>query len=223
MGTEQTLLNRYLSQEAELFGSELYLDRNRLHSENDDSLPASLEVYENEINACQKCTLGKTRTTFVFGTGDPGADLMLIGEAPGEEEDKRGEPFVGRAGRLLDKILAAIGKSRKKGVYICNVLKCRPPQNRDPFPEEIVQCEPYLKEQINIIRPRLIVALGRVAGKTLLKMDLPLKKMRGKRYTYANTELIVTYHPAALLRNESFKRPTWEDFKLIKSILEERT
>jgi len=218
---DRDLLNRYLAQEVELFGPELFLDLKSPDTNVSNGDYKNLEDFNTEINTCQKCLLGKTRTKFVFGMGDPNADLMLVGEAPGEEEDKTGDPFVGRAGNLLDKILDAIGYSREKGVYICNVIKCRPPENRDPLPDEIEQCEPYLKQQIQLIKPRLIVALGRVAGKTLLKQDIPLNKMREKRYNYYNTELIVTYHPAALLRNAGFKRPTWEDFKLIRSILEE--
>lgn len=145
---------------------------------------------------------------------------MLVGEAPGAEEDRLGEPFVGRAGKLLDKILAAIKRSRDNDVYICNVLKCRPPDNRDPLPSEVELCEPYLLQQIQLLRPTLIVALGRVAGKTLLKMDVPLKEMRGKIHDYNGTPLMVTYHPAALLRNSGFKRPTWEDFQWIQRILD---
>ena len=145
---------------------------------------------------------------------------MLVGEAPGAEEDRLGEPFVGRAGKLLDKILSAIDRSRAKDVYICNVIKCRPPNNRDPLASEVEQCEPYLLKQIEIMRPKLIVALGRVAGTTLLKVEQPLKDMRGKLHDYFGTPLIVTYHPAALLRNSNFKQPTWEDFKWIKSILD---
>ena len=220
MSNSQDLINRYLFQEIELFGPDIYLD-NKSQKQTLKAEYESLEAFESEINSCQKCSLGGSRKSFVFGVGDPNAELLLIGEAPGEEEDKLGQPFVGRAGKLLDKILAAIGRSRQKGVYICNVLKCRPPDNRDPLPTEIEECEPYLQEQIKLINPKIIVALGRVAGKTLLKQDLPLNKMRGKRHSYFNTELIVTYHPAALLRNESFKRPTWEDFKLVRSILDE--
>lgn len=220
MSNSRDLINRYLLQESELFGPELYLEKPGLQASDNRIDSIDLAGYAKQIDNCQKCILGGTRRTFVFGAGDPHADLLLVGEAPGAEEDKQGEPFVGRAGKLLDKILAAIGRSRHKGVYICNVLKCRPPENRDPLPNEVEKCEPYLQEQIRLINPKLIVALGRVAGKTLLKQDLPLKKMREKRHTYFNTDLIVTYHPAALLRNENFKRPTWEDFKLANSILE---
>jgi len=182
-----------------------------------------LEKFQNKIKDCQDCQLGSMRTKFVFGVGDPKADLLLVGEAPGVDEDRLGEPFVGRAGKLLDKILDAIHLNRTKGVYICNVLKCRPPNNRDPLPSEVDQCEPYLQHQIRLIKPQLIVALGRVAGKTLLKQDIPLKAMREKIYHYEEIPLIVTYHPAALLRNSGFKAPTWKDFQWIQSILDGKT
>ncbi len=152
--------------------------------------------------------------------GDPNASLVLVGEAPGEQEDLKGEPFVGRAGKLLDKILSAIDRTRKKDVYICNVLKCRPPNNRDPLASEVSECEPYLIHQINLIRPKLIVALGRVAGKTLLNVDNSLKSMRGQLHDYHGTPLIVTYHPAALLRNPNWKPEAWKDFKWIRSIID---
>ena len=133
----------------------------------------------------------------------------------------QGEPFVGRAGKLLDKILSAIKLSRNHGVYICNVLKCRPPNNRDPLPSEVEQCEPYLIHQINLIKPRLIVALGRVAAKTLLKQDLPLKDLRSIKHDYHGTPLVATYHPAALLRNQNLKPAAWEDFKWIRRLIRE--
>ncbi len=219
-------LFRYLEQTRELFGNELY---HQLGEENSSDTTLSeplnfnaetLEDFCQEIHTCQQCQLGETRQNFVFGVGDQNANLLLVGEAPGAEEDKLGEPFVGRAGKLLDKILAAIGRSREKDVYICNVLKCRPPNNRDPLPSEVEVCEPYLIHQIHLINPKLIVALGRVAGKTLLKVEEPLKAMRKTLHDYHGTPLIVTYHPAALLRNSGFKRPTWEDFQWIQSILE---
>jgi DNA polymerase len=179
-----------------------------------------LDAYNQSICTCQECPLGKTRTNFVFGVGDPNADLLLVGEAPGEQEDLKGEPFVGRAGKMLDKILYAIDRKRGDGVYIANVIKCRPPNNRDPLPSEVKKCEPYLTEQISQIQPKLIVALGRVAGKTLLKMDVPLKEMRDKTHDYNGTPLRVTFHPAALLRNSNFKKPAWIDFQWIRDYLQ---
>jgi DNA polymerase len=144
---------------------------------------------------------------------------MLIGEAPGEEEDQKGEPFVGRAGKLLDKILRAINKNRNEGVYITNVLKCRPPNNRDPLPSEVSKCEPYLLKQITMIQPKIIVALGRISGKTLLQKDILLKDMRGMIHDYHGIPLKVTYHPAALLRNPNFKKFAWEDFQWVRDYL----
>lgn len=211
---------RYLKQTQELFGDELYLCKMTNSIEKNKNAKSDLEKFCKEISECQKCELGTTRDKFVFGIGDPYANLMLVGEAPGAEEDRIGEPFVGRAGKLLDKILAAINRSRAKDVYICNVLKCRPPNNRDPLASEVEQCESYLLKQIEIMRPKLIVALGRVSGKTLLKIDQPLKEMRSKLHDYFGTPLIVTYHPAALLRNSGLKPAAWEDFKWIKTILD---
>ena len=176
--------------------------------------------FNDEIKNCLKCDLGKTRKNFVFGVGDFNASLLLVGEAPGEQEDLSGEPFVGRAGKLLDKMLTAINRSRENDVFICNVLKCRPPDNRDPSKEEILKCEPYLVNQIDLIQPKLIVALGRVAGKTLLGVDKSLKDMRNTIHSYHGTSLIVTYHPAALLRNSSWKPDAWKDFKWIRSLID---
>lgn len=210
---------QYLKQVQDIFGDEIYLDLKK--SDSDPTIDSGeLEAFHREICECQKCPLGKTRTKFVFGVGDPNASLLLVGEAPGRDEDLKGEPFVGRAGYMLDKILKAIGRSREKDVYICNVLKCRPPENRDPLAGEVEQCEPYLMEQIRLIKPKLIVSLGRVAGQTLLRVDKPLKSMRDTIHDYHGTPLIVTYHPAALLRNENLKRPAWEDFKKIRDFLE---
>ncbi|MEE8478741.1 MAG: uracil-DNA glycosylase, partial [Candidatus Neomarinimicrobiota bacterium] len=193
-----------MKQTQELFGDDLYLSKTNNSQEKNKNAKSDLDGFYEEICECHKCSLGASRNKFVFGTGDPQANLMLVGEAPGAEEDRIGEPFVGRAGKLLDKILNAINRSRSKDVYICNVLKCRPPNNRDPLASEVEQCEPYLLKQIEIMQPKLIVALGRVAGTTLLKAEQPLKVMRGKLHDYFGTPLIVTYHPAALLRNSGF-------------------
>ncbi len=216
----QSQVKMYLEQSRDLFGDEVF---SKVEEEQiiKTGTPVSLPEYNDQIKDCQLCSLASTRTNFVFGTGDPEADLLCVGEAPGADEDAQGEPFVGRAGKLLDKILAAIQISRHHNVYICNVLKCRPPNNRDPLASEVEQCEPYLLEQIGIIKPKLILALGRVAARTLLKLDskIALKELRNKLHDYHGTPLVVTYHPAALLRSDKFKRPTWEDFKWIKSIL----
>ena len=208
----------YLRQQAEIYGMELPLDGKLLKnppSNGDGAAWKDLESFYNEIKECQLCPLGATRTKFVFGVGNPNADLMLIGEAPGRNEDLQGEPFVGRAGQLLDKILAAIDLSREE-VYIANVLKCRPPNNRDPLKSESDTCQPYLKQQIELIKPKLILALGRVSGAWLLGEDLALKDMRNKSYIYNGIEMMVTYHPAALLRNTNWKKPCWEDMQRVR-------
>ncbi|MEE9466356.1 MAG: uracil-DNA glycosylase [Candidatus Neomarinimicrobiota bacterium] len=181
-----------------------------------------LAAFEKEIRDCRECALGATRTKFVFGVGNPAADLVFVGEAPGQQEDLQGEPFVGRAGKLLDRMLAAIDLSRRE-VYILNVLKCRPPGNRDPEPSEVAQCQPYLNRQLSIIRPRLVVALGRVAAKTLLKVEDSLKNMRVQVFNYEGIETRVTYHPAALLRNSGFKSNAWVDFQAIRDRYRELT
>ncbi len=171
-----------------------------------------------EVRACTKCALHKTRTRTVFGVGHPQAAWMFVGEAPGADEDAQGEPFVGRAGQLLNAMLFAMGLKREE-VYIANVLKCRPPGNRDPQPAEVEQCEPYLLRQIVHIKPKLIVALGRHAAHSLLKTELPLARLRGQKLDYHGTPLIVTYHPAYLLRSPGEKRKAWEDLVRAKAVM----
>jgi uracil-DNA glycosylase len=163
------------------------------------------------VSGCTQCGLHKTRTQTVFGVGDQEADWMLVGEAPGAEEDRLGDPFVGQAGRLLDNMLAAIDLNRTKNVYIANVLKCRPPGNRNPEPEEVAKCSPHLLQQIELVQPKLIVAMGRFAAQTLLDTDASIASLRGKVYRYAGRPLIVTYHPAYLLRNLPDKAKAWAD------------
>ena len=219
---------RYFKQYQELFGNEIFLQLknysiicdNSQKKKKRKSNSYDLISFNDEIKNCLKCDLGKTRKKFVFGVGDFNASLLLVGEAPGEQEDLSGEPFVGRAGKLLDKMLSAINRSRENDVFICNVLKCRPPDNRDPSKEEISKCEPYLVNQIDLIQPKLIVALGRVAGKTLLGVDKSLKDMRNTIHSYHGTNLIVTYHPAALLRNSNWKPDAWNDFKWIRTLID---
>jgi uracil-DNA glycosylase len=163
------------------------------------------------VSGCVKCGLHKTRTQTVFGVGDPSAEWMLIGEAPGAEEDRLGDPFVGQAGRLLDNMLAAIGLDRRNNVYIANVLKCRPPGNRNPEPEEVAKCSPHLQRQIELVDPKLIVAMGRFAAQTLLETDASIASLRGRLHRYAGRPCIVTYHPAYLLRNLPDKAKAWAD------------
>lgn len=174
----------------------------------------------NKINNCQKCSLGSTRTKFVFGVGNPNADAMLIGEAPGHDEDIQGEPFVGRAGKLLNDILKAIN-FRREDVYIANILKCRPPNNRDPLPLEMDTCIPYLHKQIELINPKVILCLGRVAANGLLNKKLSLGQLRESNYEFNGIKVLVTYHPAALLRNPHWKRGCWEDVQKFRKIYDE--
>ncbi|MEC8689607.1 MAG: uracil-DNA glycosylase [Candidatus Neomarinimicrobiota bacterium] len=220
-------LFKYLIQSKELFDDEIFLSKFNSNPNNVDNLPISgidvlnnINVLKNEVKNCYKCSLSASRTNTVFGYGDFNASLMIVGEAPGQQEDLSGNPFVGRAGKLLDKMLTAINRSREKDVFICNVLKCRPPENRDPTLHEIKECEPYLVNQIDLIKPKLIVALGRVAGKTLLGVDKSLKDMREEIRNYHDFDLIVTYHPAALLRNPNWKPEAWNDFKWIRSLID---
>jgi len=166
---------------------------------------------------CKLCTLG--RSQIVFGVGNPKARLMFVGEAPGEDEDKKGEPFVGRAGQLLTKIIEAIGMTRDQ-VYIANVIKCRPPGNRNPEPDEVASCEPFLFRQIDVIQPKVIVPLGKFAAQSLLKTMDPITRLRGRQFDYRGAVLIPTFHPAYLLRNPSAKREVWEDMKKVRAILQ---
>lgn len=211
----------YLNHQRELFGEDLFLDNPEIFKGNSPSQNLkTLDQLKKTIEDCQKCSLSKTRTHFVFGTGNDDANLMLIGEAPGRDEDLQGEPFVGRAGQLLDKILAAIGFHREE-VYIGNILKCRPPNNRDPLLEETVLCMPHLMKQIDIIQPKVILALGRIAAQTLLKTTASLTQLRSERLVFNNIPFFVTYHPAALLRNPHWKRDVWEDVQRLRVFYDE--
>ena len=172
------------------------------------------EALRGRVAACTACAeLASRRTQTVFGVGDPDAEWLFIGEAPGAEEDRRGEPFVGRAGQLLDNMLAALGLRRGENVYIANILKCRPPGNRDPAPAEAASCRPFLDRQIDLIQPRVIVALGRVAAQALLDSDAPLGRLRGRDHAFRGVPLIVTYHPAYLLRSPGDKGQAWRDLR----------
>jgi len=181
--------------------------------------PGWIEL-KQAVPACTACGLHKTRTQTVFGVGDENADWMLIGEAPGAEEDRLGDPFVGQAGKLLDNMLAAIGLNRGENVYIANVLKCRPPGNRNPEPDEVAKCTPFLKRQIALIKPKLIVAMGRFAAQTLLATDASIASLRGRVFDYEGVPLVVTYHPAYLLRTLPDKAKAWEDLVFAKKTMQ---
>lgn len=180
----------------------------------------SLEQMQRELKDCRLCLLSEGAQHFVLGEGDPAADLMFVGEAPGAEEDRLGRPFVGQSGKLLDKIIAAIGFSREE-VYITNMIKCRPPDNRDPLPEEIARCEPILLTQLALIRPKVIVTLGRFSAFYFHGRQDTLKNLRGRVADFDGIKVVSTYHPAALLRNADYKRPTWEDMLLARRIYDQ--
>lgn len=228
MFSVQEQIKRYLKQQSELYGDVAYITR-REHFQTADSEMAtvnnggwdestSLEGLHQNIHQCLNCPLGATRTNFVFGSGSHNADLMVIGEAPGADEDLQGLPFVGRAGQLLTKILESIGLERDD-VYICNILKCRPPNNRKPLVSETDECEPYLVKQIDLVKPRFILALGLTSANTLLKNKESMASLRGRIHDFHGISTIVTYHPAALLRNPEWKKSTWEDVKYLRSLM----
>ena len=181
---------------------------------------AAWEALRTEVLTCTRCPLHRTRTQGVLGVGPRRTDWLVIGEAPGAEEDRRGEPFVGAAGQLLDAMLKAIGLERRNNVYIANVLKSRPPGNRDPRPEEVAACLPYLLRQVRLLEPKIILAVGRIAAQNLLGTEAPLSRLRGQvhRFGEFNTPLVVTYHPAYLLRTPADKRKAWEDLKFARSV-----
>lgn len=234
--------SRYLKQQKDLFGDILYknLGNETISKQTEQSVPqtitddmtmvngikadwqqsASLFDLQSAICNCTQCPLGQTRNKFVFGVGNPNADIMVIGEAPGADEDAQGEPFVGRAGQLLTKILQAIQFEREH-VFIANILKCRPPGNRTPIPSEVEQCEPFLHKQIQLIKPKFILAVGLTAANTLLKSKYKMADIRGKIFDYQGVKMLVTYHPAALLRNPEWKKFTWEDVQLLRRLYDE--
>jgi DNA polymerase len=237
---------RYLRQQGELGGAQLFLNdltrgevlelafRGRRRAEAVDSLPApdftrpspegplasDYDALKGEALACQRCALAQTRTNVVFSDGHPGASVMVVGEAPGAQEDKTGLAFVGPAGKLLDLLLASVGLSRTRNTYICNVLKCRPPGNRNPLPEEIQRCTPFLRRQIDLVSPEVILAVGTFSAQFLTGESIPLGRLRGEVYSYQGVPLVVTYHPAALLRNPGWTRATWEDLQLLRQVMD---
>ncbi len=209
----------FLIQHAELYGREFFIEK-KAAQRNEETACQNLLQFNQAIKDCQKCRLAKGRTHFVFGVGDAHAKLMCIGEAPGFEEDKKGEPFVGAAGQLLDRMLAAIGFSREE-VYIANVIKCRPPGNRDPEADEIAECLPYLHQQIALVRPKLLLALGRIAAQSLLGNAESLSRLRKQVHSVSGVQMVVTFHPAALLRNQQWKHDAWEDMKTLRRLYDE--
>lgn len=180
--------------------------------------PVDLDALRAEVAACQKCQLCQTRTQTVFCDGSPQAKLMFIGEAPGRDEDLQGKPFVGRAGQLLTKMIEAMGFKREE-IYIANILKCRPPENRNPAPFEIEQCYPYLQQQIAAIQPKVICALGKFAAQSLLKTETPISRLRGQVFELEGRQCVPTYHPAYLLRNPSAKKDCWADLQKVMQLL----
>ncbi|HEX5316200.1 MAG TPA: uracil-DNA glycosylase [Candidatus Kapabacteria bacterium] len=218
--TEESLPALKLATSDQSIGLDQLNEKLQFHKSEPWHSATTLEELESKINTCQKCRLGATRTKFVFGVGNPNAKVLVIGEAPGADEDAQGEPFVGRAGQLLNKMLAAVEFKREE-VYIANILKSRPPNNRDPKPDEVEACEPYLWKQIAIVKPKLILCLGRIAGTNLLKLTESLGKMRGTVHDFCGIRVIVTYHPAALMRNPDWKHGAWEDLKKLRRMYEE--
>ncbi|MDQ3522865.1 MAG: uracil-DNA glycosylase [Gemmatimonadota bacterium] len=241
MGDPKELLRANLRQRAELGETEIFLDAlsaadvrdlaARTPLERRAEAPAhgvpgndivqigSLAVLREVALGCPRCRLAESRQHVVFGEGSPQAELVVVGEAPGAEEDRTGRPFVGRAGKLLDLLLAAAGYARAD-VYVCNVLKCRPPGNRDPRPEEVEACSPYLLRQVELIRPRAILAVGTFPAQTLLHSKESIGRMRGRVHDYHGVPLVPTYHPAALLRNPAWTRSAWEDLQRLRTLID---
>jgi uracil-DNA glycosylase len=199
-----------------------YAPEPALSAEKSTGERSSLDAVRAELGDCRRCSLGSLRQRLVFGEGNPHAELVFVGEAPGADEDAQGRPFVGRAGQLLTRIIAAMELKREE-VYICNILKCRPPGNRNPQPEEIAACEPFLIRQIEAIRPRVLCALGSFAAHTLLKSEAPISVLRGRFHAYQGIPLMPTYHPAYLLRNPGAKKQVWEDVRMIMKVLRDGT
>lgn len=218
-------MKEHLEQQLELGFIQVPSDKNLQKAEAKPQRPFadfSLVELKTEAETCTRCKLCHGRKKVVFGSGNENATLMFVGEAPGYEEDLQGEPFVGRAGQLLTKIIQAIGLERSD-VYIANVVKCRPPENRNPMPDEIETCEPFLIRQLELIQPKIICALGTFAAQTLLKTNERISNLRGKFHPYQGIKVMPTYHPAFLLRNPEFKRDVWEDMKLVKAECEKLT
>lgn len=213
--TAPAVLYQLLRQYHQLGMDELYLSPEDIGNAMPATNKKQLESLHESIRDCKLCKLCKERTQVVFGVGNPNAKLVFVGEGPGADEDKQGEPFVGKAGQLLTKMIEGGMTLKRSDVYICNVVKCRPPDNRNPELEEIASCEPFLKQQLQIIKPQVIVGLGKFAVQTLLKTDTSISKLRGKWHEYDGIRMMPTYHPAYLLRNPKEKRTVWEDLQMV--------
>ncbi len=222
---------RYLRQQGELGGPELFLGelnrdealdlvRRRESPEEKSRSSGDYEALREEALACQRCSLARTRINVVFSDGNPQARVMVVGEAPGAQEDKTGLAFVGPAGKLLDLLLASVDLARESSAYICNILKCRPPGNRNPLPDEIQECTPLLRRQIDLISPEAILAVGAFSAQFLTRKILPLGQIRGEVYSYQGVPVVVTYHPAALLRNPGWTQATWDDLQLLRHVVD---
>mgnify|MGYP001238439228 CR=1 FL=1 len=217
------LISNYLKLYKKLFSDEIIIPQTVAFKDkrsNFTNEEGTLIPYECIINNCEECQSSYSDDNFFFGSGDSNANLLIVDEAPALMINRDGSPFLGKAGKLLDKILLALGLNRTKNVFIVNILKCKPPKNRDPLPSEIQKYIPYLDKQIKIIQPKLILALGKVAGKSLIGKDIPLQEMRNKIYDYNGIPLRITYHPETLLRNQNLKKMAWDDFKRVKNEME---
>jgi len=221
---------RYFRQQGELGGPDIFLAElnrdealtlamNRGEPEASVEGSGDYEALRQEALACKRCALAQTRSNVVFSDGSPRARLMVVGEAPGAQEDKTGLAFVGPAGKLLDLLLASVDLSRKSSAYICNILKCRPPGNRNPLPAEIQECTPFLQRQIELLSPEAILAVGTFSGQFLTGKAVPLGRLRGEVYSYQGVPVVVTYHPAALLRNPGWTQATWDDLQLLREVM----
>lgn len=217
---EAAALTRTYFRDLELFEDGLLLPPSAVTAPQQRDMPSGLAEFEKAICTCTRCPLGRTRTKFVFGVGNPHARLVFVGEAPGQEEDLQGIPFVGRAGQLLDQMLAAVGLDRRH-VYICNVLKCRPPGNRDPEPSEIAACRPYLLTQLALIAPDILVCLGRHAAAVLLGTEAPMKDLRGRVLPWRGMQVLITYHPAYYLRSAGQRYLGDQDFRVMRRLYDE--
>lgn len=229
--SEQTIIQPPIESQSQQQSAVQVQSQNEVFEQNQIQTPAvesstqssktTMEEIATKIARCTRCSLARTRNNVVPGMGVENPDVLVIGEGPGYDEDKQGLPFVGKAGILLDKMLAAIGLDRKTNCYIANIVKCRPPQNRDPFPQEQDACFSFLEAQINILKPKMILCMGKISSNKMLNQESPIGTLRGQIFEYNNIPLMVTYHPSALLRNEQLKRPAWDDLKMFKAKLDE--